>query len=86
MALQSLYGAAQAAASAAVDAYKQLAALSPKDPNVQLELAQAAQQAGDSATAILAFETFLKLAPDDPNAPIVKAQLKQLKQTSAASG
>ena len=29
---------------------------------------------------------FLKLAPDDPNAAIVKQQLKQLRQTSAASG
>ena len=48
--------------------------------------AQAAQQAGDTATAILAYKAFLKLAPDDPNAPIVKAQLKQLKQTSSASG
>jgi len=85
VALQTLVGAAQAASSAAVDAYKQLAALSPGDPNVQLELAQAAQQAGDTATAILAYEAFLKLAPDDPNAPIVKAQLKQLKQTSPAS-
>ena len=67
-------------------AYKQIAKLQPNDPNIQLELAQAAQQAGDTATAIAAYTTFLKLAPDDPNAPIVKQQLKQLRQTSAASG
>ena len=70
----------------AVDAYKKIAALQPDDPNIQLELAQAAQQAGDTATAIAAYTTFLKLAPDDPSASIVKAQLKQLKQTSASSG
>ena len=59
---------------------------SPSDPNIQLELAQAAQQAGDAETAIAAYTAFLKLAPDDPSASIVKAQLKQLKQTSASSG
>ena len=70
----------------AVDAYKKIAKLQPNDPNIQLELAQAAQQAGDAATAIAAYTTFLKLAPDDPNASIVKQQLKQLKQTSSTSG
>ncbi|HEY6076724.1 MAG TPA: tetratricopeptide repeat protein, partial [Gaiella sp.] len=69
----------------AVDAYRRLVALQPDDPNVQLELAQAAQQTGDSATAIGAYERFLKLAPDDPSAPIVREQLKQLRQ-SAATG
>ena len=52
--------------------------LQPNDPNVQLELAQAAQQTGDAATAIAAYERFLKLAPDDPSATIVREQLKQL--------
>ena len=72
-------------ATQAVDAYRRLVALQPDDPNVQLELAQAAQQTGDSATAIGAYERFLKLAPDDPSAPIVREQLKQLRQ-SAATG
>ena len=72
-------------ATQAVDAYKRLVALQPDDPNVQLELAQAAQQTGDSATAIGAYERFLKLAPDDPSATIVREQLKQLRQ-SAATG
>ena len=72
-------------ATQAVDAYRRLVALQPDDPNVQLELAQAAQQTGDSATAIGAYERFLKLAPDDPSAAIVREQLKQLRQ-SAATG
>jgi tetratricopeptide (TPR) repeat protein len=73
-------------ASQAIDAYKRLVALQPNDPNVQLELAQAAQQTGDSATAIEAYAAFLKLAPDDPSAPIVREQLKQLRASAASGG
>jgi len=84
--LQTLAAAAQASSAEAVAAYKKIAKLQPNDPNIQLELAQAAQQAGDTTTAIAAYAAFLKLAPDDPSAPIVKQQLKQLKQTSVSSG
>ena len=83
--VQQLSAQAQAASAQAVAAYKKIAALSPRDPNVQLELAQAAQQAGDTVTAIAAYTAFLKLAPDDPSAPLVKTQLKQLKQSSTTS-
>jgi len=78
--------AASSAAAAAVAAYKRVARLEPNDPNVQIELAQTAEQAGDRAAAIAAYEQFLRLAPDDPNAPIVKQQLRQLRQSSAAAG
>ncbi len=84
--IQTLAVAAQTASGQAVDAYKKIVALQPGDPNIQLELAQAAQQAGDTTTAIAAYTAFLKLAPDDPSASIVKQQLKQLKQTPASSG
>ena len=81
------YTDAQTEATLAVDAYEQLAKLEPDDPNVQIELAQAAQQTGDATTAIAAYEQFLKLAPDDPNASIVREQLKQLKGAAgSASG
>jgi len=76
---------AQTEATLAVDAYKRLVALQPQDPNVQLELAQAAQQVGDAATAIAAYERFLKLAPDDPSAAVVRQQLKQLRAAAAGS-
>ena len=76
---------AQKEATLAVDAYKRLVALQPQDPNVQLELAQAAQQVGDATTAIAAYERFLKLAPDDPSAGVVRQQLKQLRGTAAAA-
>jgi tetratricopeptide (TPR) repeat protein len=80
------YQDSQTSATLAVDAYQQLAKLQPNDPNVQLELAQAAQQTGDAATAIAAYQQFLKLAPDDPNATIVREQLKQLQGTAASAG
>jgi cytochrome c-type biogenesis protein CcmH/NrfG len=74
----------------AVDVYKQIAALSPKDPTVQFQLAQAGEAASDTATTIAAYEAFLKLAPDDPTAPAIRARLKQLQtpqvQPSATTG
>ncbi len=87
-AVNTAYTAAQASYQKAEDAYDRLAVVAPRDPNVQLELAQAAQQSGDTAKAIAAYEKFLKLAPDDPTAPIVKQQIAQLKaaQTPHQSG
>ncbi|HEX5582118.1 tetratricopeptide repeat protein [Gaiella sp.] len=81
--ISTVYQQAAAEATQAVDAYKQLAEIQPNDPNVQLELAQAAQQTGDSTTAIAAYEKFLKLSPDDPNASVVRAQLKQLRKNAS---
>jgi Flp pilus assembly protein TadD len=75
--------AAQEAYVEAVAVYQRVAELQPTDPNVQLELAQTAQQAGDSDTAVAAYERFLELAPDDPTASIVKQQLKALKGQGA---
>ena len=82
-AIQQKIFAAQGAYDSAVRAYKKIATLQPTDPNIQLELAQAAEQASDTGSAIAAYKKFLVLAPEDPNAPIVKQQLKQLQ---AASG
>ena len=69
---------AQSAASSAVSTYKRIAAVSPRDPSIQLELAQTAQSANDNTTAIAAYKKFLQLAPNDPSAPDVKRLLKQL--------
>jgi tetratricopeptide (TPR) repeat protein len=78
-----IYQQAAGEAAQAVQAYQKLAELQPNDPNVQLELAQAAEQTGDSATAIAAYQRFLTLSPDDPNASVVKAQLKQLRKNAS---
>jgi tetratricopeptide (TPR) repeat protein len=77
--ISAAYGEAQTAAVQAVATYKKIAVALPKDPTVQLELAQAALTTGDRASAIAAYERFLELAPDDPTAPEVKRQLKQLR-------
>ncbi len=77
-------GEAQAAYESAVATYVKIAKLQPGDPNVQLELAQTAQSAGDDKTALAAYERFLKLAPDDPTAPLVRQQLKAYKAAQAA--
>ncbi len=76
-------GEAQSASAQAVETYRRIAAAAPTDPTVQLELAQAAQSANDTATTIAAYEAFLKLAPDDPTVPEVRRILKQLRQFSA---
>lgn len=76
--IQGLISSARDAATDAISAYKRLTVLQPDDPNLQIELAQTAQQTGDTASAITAYKAFLRLAPDDPNANIVKQQLRQL--------
>lgn len=82
-AVNTALGEAQAASSQAVESYKKIAEAQPRDPNVQLELAQAATDAGDATTAIAAYEKFLKIAPDDPTAPEVRRIVKQLKASQA---
>lgn len=77
------YGKAQASYQKAEEAYEKLVALTPRDPNVQLELAQAAQQSGNVQKAITAYERFIELAPDDPSAEIIKQQIAQLKASQA---
>lgn len=62
----------------ALGAFRRVAALTPDDSSIQIQLADAAQQAGDTPTAIAAYRRFLKLAPDDPNASAVKQQIKVL--------
>ena len=68
--------------------YQKLVKLTPNDANVQLQLGQAAQSAGDTKAAIAAYKKFLKLSPNDTYAASVKAALKQLqpKSTGSTSG
>jgi tetratricopeptide (TPR) repeat protein len=73
---------AQSASAQAVEQYREIAQIRPKDPSVQLEVASAAQSAGDVATTIAAYKAFLKLAPNDPTAPEVRRLLKQLQKFS----
>ena len=70
----------QTASAQAVEQYRRIAEIQPKDPSVQLELASAATSANDVATTIAAYKAFLKLAPDDPTAPEVRRILKQIQR------
>lgn len=72
-------GEAQQAASSAVEAYRKIATLTPDDPTVQLELGEAARNAGDTATAIAAYKKYLDLVPaNDPTAREVRRLLATL--------
>jgi len=75
----------QSALSQAEQTYQKLVKLTPSDPNAQIQLGQAAQQAQDTKVAIAAYTTFLKLAPNDPLASQVRSELKTLKASASAS-
>lgn len=66
-----------------VKVYKRLTELRPKVADYFLTMGTAAQQTGDTATALLAFTRYLELAPDAPEAATVKAWIKD--QTETAS-
>jgi len=76
------YFEAQQASTKAVDTYRRITVVLPRDPSAQLELAQAASSAGDTASTVAAYEAFLKIAPDDPTAVEVRRILKQLRAFS----
>jgi tetratricopeptide (TPR) repeat protein len=80
-----LYGELGKAATEIKNAYARIAKISPDDPTVQLQLAEAAQNSGDATLALAAYKKFLKLAPDDPSAEIVREQVKALEAQTAVS-
>jgi hypothetical protein len=68
--------------------YKRVAAVSrgtSQEANAQLQLAGAAQIAGDTPTAVKAYERFLTIAPDSPNADAVRQTLAQMAASIGAS-
>jgi cytochrome c-type biogenesis protein CcmH/NrfG len=83
--LSAAYSKLTGAYSQAVSAYQDVAKVNPNDPSVQFALAQTAEQASDSKTAIAAYKRFLKLAPEDPTAPAIRQRLKQLRQQPSVS-
>jgi tetratricopeptide (TPR) repeat protein len=82
---QNAYSKMTSAYSQAVFAYQDVAKVTPNDPSVQFALAQTAEQAGDTKTAIAAYKQFLKLAPEDPLAPAIRKQVKALQQQPTVS-
>lgn len=78
-AINAALGQAQQAAASSVATYQRIAALTPNDPTVQLELGESARNAGDVATAVAAYEKYLDLVPaNDPTAREVRRLVKEL--------
>jgi tetratricopeptide (TPR) repeat protein len=70
-------------------AYKRVAAVSrgsSQEANAQLQLAIAAQNGGNTSTAIKAYQRFLRIAPDNPNAQAVRQTLAQIKASQLQGG
>jgi tetratricopeptide (TPR) repeat protein len=84
--LNDVYSRMQTEYRLALSVYEDLATLRPRDPTVQLELAQAAEAANDTDAALAAYERFLKLAPDDPSAPAIRDRIEQLRSPAMAAG
>jgi tetratricopeptide (TPR) repeat protein len=72
--------AGQETSNLLVGVYQRLAKLQPAESGTQIQLAQAAENAGQPGVAIAAYKRFLTLAPDDPNAPQAKARIKALEK------
>jgi tetratricopeptide (TPR) repeat protein len=68
----------QLAYASVQSSYDQVAKLAPKDPSAWLSLAQAAQTAGDNATAVKGYKRYLKLSPGTSVGPQIKQLIKQL--------
>ena len=78
--LTSLITQLQRAYNDAKGVYQRLAVADPNDPSIQIFLADTAQNAGDTQTALAAYRRFLRLAPDDPLVPQVREQIARLEQ------
>jgi tetratricopeptide (TPR) repeat protein len=77
-ATNDLYSKTLLAYQNAVSSYKELAKLQPNNANAQFQLAQAAQTAGDSKTAVAAYKAYLRLNPDTSTAAQIRQLIKQL--------
>ena len=83
--ITDVYTKMQAAYGKATATYTTLTKASPGDPSLQLQLAQAAETANQTATAVGAYKRFLKLAPDDPSAGAIRQHLKQIQASSTSA-
>jgi tetratricopeptide (TPR) repeat protein len=75
----------QTTANSLVSVYERIAKLQPTEPAAQLQLAQAAQDAGNFASAIAAYKKFIKLAPFDNQVAYAKQQIKTLESQLAGA-
>jgi tetratricopeptide (TPR) repeat protein len=83
--LTQLLDARQVSANKRIEAYARVAKLQPIEPAAQLQLADAAKDAGNVTVAAAAYARFIELAPDDNQVPYAKQQIKALQSQLAAS-
>lgn len=62
----------------AVGSWQHVTGLQPKNLNAWFQLAQAAQTAGETTTAVSAYKQYLKLNPSSTSAEQIRAIIKQL--------
>jgi len=74
----------QLAYNGAVSSWQTLTKLQPKNADAWFQLAQAAQTAGNTATAVSAYTQYLKLNPSSSSAPQIRQLIKQLSPAPAA--
>jgi tetratricopeptide (TPR) repeat protein len=77
-AVTDLQNKVQLAYNGTVSSWQSLTKLQPKNSNAWFSLAQAAQTAGDTATALKAYRKYLVLNPGSSSAAQIKALIKQL--------
>jgi Flp pilus assembly protein TadD len=68
----------QLAYNGTVSSWQQVTKLQPKNSNAWFQLAQAAQTAGNTTSAVDAYTHYLKLNPGSPNAAQIRQLIKQL--------
>jgi tetratricopeptide (TPR) repeat protein len=82
--LNDVYSRMQTEYRLALSVYTDVTRLRPRDADLQLELAHAAESAQETATALAAYERYLVLAPESPTAASVRDRIKLLRSSSAA--
>lgn len=75
----------QASFQAAQRVYQRLVVLRPDDAALELDLADAAVNAGDTEAALAAYRRFVELAPDDPRSPLVQQEIERLEGATVQS-
>jgi DNA-binding SARP family transcriptional activator len=85
LSVTSLQQQTQVAYNGVVESWRRLTQLQPKNSSAWFQLAQAAQTAGNTTTAVDAYKQYLKLNPGSTNATQIKELIKQLSPAPAPS-
>jgi DNA-binding SARP family transcriptional activator len=80
--LSDLQQRTQLAYNNALSSYDQVTQITPKDSNAWFQLAQAAQQSGDTAKAVKGYKRYLALNPDSSSKAQILQLIKQLQPSS----